>query len=416
MGPSVQRISRRTARRLAVSKQHLAGKPVRGLAGKSILTVVKDLAYVQMDTFSTVVPPQVIALWSRVDDLRLRDLEHLLWKERTLFETCPDPTSLAPTEDYVLHLSLMKHEPAPSARYWSGRRGQAREWVAQHEELHDSILRQLDGCSLTLDQFEGHVPGGKREDGWTTGSDLALTLAYLHTMGEVIVVGRQGNLKVWGLPGDFLPGWVKREGLPRPEVEAATAERAIRAMGTASRGEINYYFPRGKYDGLRGTLANLQASERILPVQVEGFEGKEARYIHADDLPRLNDLEDGAWEPRLSLLSPYDNLISGGERTKRLFDFEYTHGNYLPKAKRKYGVYVIPILWGDQIVGRMDPSLDRKSGRLTIHSVHAEPQAPKEKEIGRLVSKTVERFADFVGADEVVYTSNVPPQWRATLR
>ncbi|MDE1819772.1 MAG: YcaQ family DNA glycosylase [Euryarchaeota archaeon] len=410
-----RRISLQTARRLAVTKQHLAGGLRKGSAKNDLHSVLREIVYVQVDPFSTVVPTHILALWNRVEGFHAVDLDRLLWREKRVFETPPEPVSIALAEDYPLYYTLMKRTPVDPSGWWGGRRSRALLWLETHEELRGSILQQLEGAELTLNQFEGHVKTGRREDGWTSGSDVAVTLQYLHLFGDVMVVGREGSEKRWGRPEDFLPGWFERKLVPESEFERACAQRALRAMGTATRSDIYYYFPRGRYVDLRNTLAALEKEGAIQRVQIGDQAPKEMGYVHSADLPLLDSLERDWWVPRLSLLGPFDNLIQGRQRTNRLFGFDYVHGNYLPAAKRKYGLYVLPILRGDRIIGRLDPRLDRTTRTLTINSVHAEPSAPNGRGVGEEIAESVSRLAKFSGAERVVYTSKVPRAWKAGL-
>jgi uncharacterized protein len=143
----------------------------------------------------------------------------------------------------------------------------------------------------------------------------------------------------------FLPKSVeKKELAEEEEVERIAAEKAIRALGTASAREINYYFPRGRYQNLKKALENLEKDFTIHQVRVAEFQERDERYVHDLDLGLLESMKDDAWEPRVSLLPPFDNLISGRERTNRVFGFNYNHEMFLPEHKRKFGYYVLPIL------------------------------------------------------------------------
>jgi hypothetical protein len=117
----------------------------------------------------------------------------------------------------------------------------------------------------------------------------------------------------------------------------------------------------------------------------------------------------------MSLLAPFDNLLNSPVAA-RLFGFHYAHEMFLPKAKRRFGTYVMPILWGDRFIGRVDPKMDRETGTLRIQAVHAEPGAPSGREVASLVGETIEGLGEFVEANEVVYSSRVPPGWRNSLR
>ena len=89
---------------------------------------------------------------------------------------------------------------------------------------------------------------------------------------------------------------------------------------------------------------------------------------------------------------------------------------FLPQHKRKYGYYVLPILWGDRLIGRIDPLMERGEERLLIKSVHAEPGAPADKEVSSKIGEKIVQLGEFLGAKEVVYTARVPKAWRSSLR
>src|SRR5437879_12342046 len=92
--------------------------------------------------------------------------------------------------------------------------------------------------------------------------------------------------------------------------------------------------------------------------------GRGERYIHRNDVQILEEMDSDTWDPRVSLLSAFDNLIFDRTRTKLLFNFDYLTEIYTPENNRKYGYYVLPILYGDKFIGRLDPWMDRKNERL----------------------------------------------------
>ncbi|HET7077819.1 MAG TPA: crosslink repair DNA glycosylase YcaQ family protein, partial [Chloroflexia bacterium] len=114
-------------------------------------------------------------------------------------------------------------------------------------------------------------------------------------------------------------------------------------------------------------------------------------------------------------LSPFDNLICDRARTQLLFDFNFRIEIYVPQAKRQYGYYVLPILHGDRLIGRIDPRMDRKQGRLVVNAVYAEPDAPMTDATARAVAGAVGDLAAFLGAKNITYTERVPDGWRSAL-
>ena len=151
-------------------------------------------------------------------------------------------------------------------------------------------------------------------------------------------------------------------------------------------------------------------------MSVQGAPDKQDRYIHDRDLPLLLDLGSAGWEPRTTLLSPFDNLICDRNRTEVVFDFRFRFEAYVPKHKREYGPYVLPVLHGDRLIARVDPLLDRKRGRLIINAVHAESRAPKDKDTAREIADSIQQLSEFLGSKEIVYSSRVPDFWSSVMR
>jgi uncharacterized protein YcaQ len=409
-------ISAKVARRLAVTKQHLEGKLPAKPTLDHILSVVRDMTFVQWDPIAVVAPSHVLSFWNRVGDFQLSDLEELLWDEKKLFLHWVNfAASLVLTEDYPLYYSMMKRYPESIGKSWGSRKPNTRKFLAEHRELAKSMLKQLKRGPLQVSQFKEYVRT-KSPDGWTPGSPVTRMLFHLEMSGEIMVAAHQGNWNVWALSKDFLPKWVEKKEIPEEELERLTVQRAIRALGTASAREVNYYFPRGRYQNLKKALESLLDDSTIHRVRVAGVQEKDERYVHDQDLKLLESMRDDAFQPRVSLLPPFDNLLGVRGWTKRIFDFDYHLEMFFPRNKRKFGYYVLPILWGDRLIGRIDPIMERSKDRLLINSVHAEPGAPSDKEVASKIREKIARLGEFLGVKEVVYTASVPAVWKSSLR
>jgi len=258
LGKAIISTSLEAARRLAVTKQHLAGKLPQTATTEHILSVVRDLAYVQWDPIAAIAPSHIIALWSRLGSFRLADLDRLLWREKKLFQHWAPIAMIVLTEDYPLYYSLMKRYPESLTKSWGGQRLRARKFLAKHTELRNRILDQLKNGPLQLAQFKDHVKTKRNPDGWTSGSDVSQMLSHMQMSGEVMVVGHEGLQNIWGLSERFLPSSTKRKELSEEEFEVEAAQRAIRAVGTASPREIHYYFVRGRYQNLKKAIERLK--------------------------------------------------------------------------------------------------------------------------------------------------------------
>ncbi len=412
MGKETISASLEGIRRLAVARQHLAGRLPKSPSAEDIVSLIRDLPYVQWDPVTVVAQSHIISLWSRLGAFRVSDLDRLMWRDRKVFLHWTPIAFLVLMEDYPLYYSLMKRYPESLTKSWGNHIPRARQFLAEHGELRKRMLRELKKGPLKPTEFRDYR-AKRSTDGWSGGSDVSNMLFHMHMGGDVMVVGREGNQNVWGLSEEFLPGWTVRKELSEEEFEWEAAQKAIRGLGTAVFREVRYYFPPGRYQNLKSTLTRLEEESVIHPVRVDGLGGKDKRYIHDRDVPLLESVSTGAWEPRMSLLPPFDNML---RQHSRVFGFEYIREQFLPKEKRRFGTYVLPILWGERFIGRVDPRLDKKEEKLVINSVHAEPGAPVGREISSMVRETIERLSDFIGAKEVVYEGPVPAAWKDALR
>lgn len=389
------------ARRLAVTAQRLAGpRPPADPGG--IHALVRALGCLQLDPISVVARSHLLVLFSRLGAYDTAHLDHLLWQERRLFEYWAHCASIVPTADYPLHRPMMERYGAAGSDFHR----RLREWVAANEGLRRHILDRLERDGpLPSKRFEGAPAEGWLSTGWTNGRTVSRMLDYLWLKGEIMVAGRAGGQKLWDLAHRCLPPDTPAEPLPPRELVRQAAQRSLRALGVARPQHIQQHFLRGRYPGLADALAELAAEGRIVPVAIAG-DGRAwpgPWYVHADDLPRLDQLADGAWEPRTTLLSPFDNLLCDRRRTEQLFDFRFRIEIYTPRAQRQYGYYVLPLLHGDRLVGRIDPLYDRRRRCLTINGVHWEPGEPAAPATARALAGAVEELATFLGARAIEY-------------
>jgi uncharacterized protein YcaQ len=339
------------------------------------------------------------------------DLDRLIYQERHLFEYWAHVASIVLTEDYPIHHWRMRSYVSTDAgNPWSA---YVRQWMEQNRELHDFILAELTekGAMLSRElELEGIDPKQWVSSGWTGGRNVSRMLDFLWSRGQIMVVERAGMQKKWDLSERVLPEWTPREMLDTPDVVRRAAQKSLRALGAATPQHIKVHYTRGRYPDLPKALAALEDEGRITRVKVEGMPG--TWYAHADDLPLIDRIEAGEWKPRTTLLSPFDNLICDRKRTEALWDFYFRIEIYVPAAKRQYGYYVLPILHGDRLIGRIDPAYDRKIKTLRVQNVYAEPDAPAEAAPD--IRAAVESLAGFLGAETVEYGS-VADVWRGAF-
>ena len=160
----------------------------------------------------------------------------------------------------------------------------------------------------------------------------------------------------------------------------------------------------GRPAGWERALETLVREGVAIPVRVGDLDGP--RYVHADVLDR-------SFRPRTTLVSPFDDLVSDRDHTEQLFGFRFRLEIYVPKAKREFGYFVLPILHGDRLIGRIDPRFDRATGVLHVNAVYAEDGAPAGA--GAAVRRTIDELGRWRGATDIRFTRKVPSAWRAHL-
>jgi hypothetical protein len=215
-----------------------------------------------------------------------------------------------------------------------------------------------------------------------------------------MIVGRDGQQRLWDLTERSLPTDEPRRS--QREVAREIVERQLRARGVARIADFGTAFD-GRPPGWERALEELVKDGVAVPARVDGLDGD--LYAHAAllDLP---------WKPRTVLLSPFDDLVSHRAHTEALFDFFFRLEIYVPKAERRWGYFVLPILHRDRLIGRVDAKLDRESRVLRLPAVHAEDGT--EASHGAAARRAIDELARWLDAADVAY-GEVPPGWRRAL-
>jgi uncharacterized protein len=300
-------VSTEEARRIAVRAQLLDG------SARGVLDTVRRLGFLQMDPISTVAPPQYLVLWSRLGQYDREELDRLLWEERKLVEWS---AFLWPAEDLPFLKARMRRRDRPFDRRLIA-------FLKENAAYRRYLLRELErrGPSLSR-EIADHKPSGREAHRWWGARKMGLMLEVMNARGDVAVVGRQGRQRVWDLAERWYP---ETEKVPWPEARRIFEEKRFRALGVkVERGRL---------------LAHPEAVDAPVP------------------------------RARTTFLSPFDRLVHDRARAEALWGFLYRLEMYVPAAKREYGYYVLPILRGDRVVGRIEPVHDRRAGVLRVNGV-----------------------------------------------
>jgi uncharacterized protein YcaQ len=393
------------ARRLAVQAQRLHGPAPRGRPGRDeILATAQALRCLQLDPTSAVARSHLLVIFSRLGPFDPALLEALVYQDRVLFEYWAHEASLVLTEDLPLHRWEMRTWPRGDSAW----RKRMVEWWELNAEFRQHLLDRLthDG-PLPLRALEDRSVAPWLSQGWTDQRNVSRMLDLMWVRGQVGIAGRDGGQRLWDLMERCLPPDAPRGELDDEQVTRRAVLLALKALGVARAPHIRSHFTRDRYPTLPATLQALHADGAIERVEIEGRKGE--WFVRADDVEALQSL-DGDWRGRTALLSPFDNLLCDRGRTEELFGFSHRLEIYTPKAKRRWGYFVLPILHGEKLIGRADLRIDRKAGRLVAPAVHREDGAPKGKGIAKAIRRELERLAAWQGASEIEI-HNVPPAW-----
>lgn len=402
-------LSVQNARRLAVRKQLLSGeRPPATTQG--VMDVFRALGCIQLDPIRAVERTQYLVLWSRLGNYERNLLHEVQFRERQLFEYWAHAASIVLTEHYSLHRNRMDRAMTKGKSKWQQR---ARQWLAENAEFRAFVREEIGrNQPVFSNDIEDRAVTPWVSGGWTdTQSKRSVTqmIDFMWTLGEVTVGERDGLRRKWMLLDDFLPAEIAREPLSDVEETRLAIQVALSALGVATKKQIKKHFTRGGYPNFAKVFKQMEKAGAILPATVEGL--GDDWFMLAEDVPTLTAIQAGEFDGRTVLLSPFDNLICDRDRTEALWDFYFRIEIYVPKAKRQYGYYVLPILQGERFIGRIAPRMDRKTNILTINGLYAEPNAPHDSATKTAIYAQLNNLADWIGAKEIVFNPEKPRDW-----
>lgn len=408
-------ISQQTARRFVLGKQGLwPGRRWRGKNGTA--TALRTCEAVQLDPLNVIARSQDIVLHSRVLEYKPEQLYQVAYEDRQAF-------------DYGGWLAMYPMSDLPYWRNHMEKRIHDKRiegFVLNHEPLFEQVRAEL----RTRGPLGNRDLDGNKIGAWNYRGrkDTSLALYDMWLCGELMMHHRVGFDRVYDFRENIAPkefDYVATE----KETEKFFARKSVAFMGlkreSNMRVELNYYLRR---DYSKAEVMNLvegwKESGMFAPVQIEG--GRDIYLVLTEDVRALESLEKGripkGWNPKeattleeVTFLAPLD-IVSARGRAKKLFDFEYTWEVYTPAHKRRWGYYVLPILFGDDLVARLDPKLDRTTMTLEIKGFWLEDDAPvKDVAFADALAKGLIRFAKFVGAQRVNVSAIQPAGLRKKL-
>jgi uncharacterized protein YcaQ len=351
---SVHQLSRRDARRIAIRAQLLD----RTRPG-SLLDVVRHLTMLQIEPTAAIAPSADLVLWSRLGSSYDPDDLVTALADGTLIEL---EGRIRPAEDLALYRAEMAAwQDREVTTDWEQHQ---REWVQANDACRRDILDRL--------EIDGPLPVSElpdtcwvpwRSSGWNNNRNVGMLLELMVRRGEVAIAGRRGRERLWDLAERVYP----EEAVPEEEARRIRDERRLRSLGIARAYFVASAGEAAMVEGVRGTW-------RVDPEQIgRPFAG------------------------RAALLSPFDRLVFDRKRMAELFEFDYGLDMYKPVAKRRWGYYALPILYGDALVGKLDATADRGARVLRVNAVYYD--VPVTKAMTTAVGREIADLAAWLDLD-----------------
>jgi len=385
------RITNQQARRFLLLKHGLIG-PYRFYGKQGILDFVGQAGCIQFDPVDTCGKNAELVLQSRVKDFSKDQLYDLLYTDRDLFDYFDKNLAILRTEDWP-HCCRIR------VSYREGCRSH-REVDAVRATIIERIRKQGPVCSADL-EFDTKVA-------WFW-QDTRLSRAALETLyfrGDLVVHHKEGTIKYYDLAERCLAPELLDAPDPFADDAAYAAWRVLRRIGSVGllwNRASDAWLGEGRLkSGERGAIFDqLLGDRKILAVHVAGM--KDPLYCVASDRPLLDVIrQDTPLAPRCELLAPLDNLLWDRRLIRSLFGFNYTWEIYTPASKRRYGTYVLPLLFGDRFTGRLEAVCDRKEKNLVVRRIWYETDVQPDSRLQEAVGDCLQRFARFNGCSHVV--------------
>ena len=379
------------ARQFILLKQGLLGD-YRFIRKDGAYQFIRQAGCIQFDPVDVCGKNAELTLQSRVKGFRKKMLEDLLYRDRLLVDYSDKELSIWPSEDWPF-FSGYRERSLVHGRQFPG-------IPELEEQAIDYILKHGPVCSDSL-PIEGTIfwHSSMHWSGhWHKESPAARSvLEQLYTDGTLLIHHKTGSRKYYDLAEKHLPADLLNAPNPCKDEDAFTVWRVRRRIGAIG---LLWNRPSTAWLGISMTTEqrnaafdSLEKSGSITAVRVEGI--RFPLYLLSDDLPLLEEVTAGQEDtrPRLEFLAPLDPMMWDRKLIEALWGYQYSWEIYTPADKRKYGYYVLPMLYGDRFIGRVEPKADRKNQVLTVNNVWFEPGVRRTKKLSNLVDRAAQRLA-----------------------
>jgi uncharacterized protein YcaQ len=391
---------------MALHGQLLDGRVRLPRGREGVARAIEHLGYVQIDTISVIERAHHHTLWTRRPDYEPATLHQLHARDRRIFEYLGHAASFLPMKDYRFYIPAMRASREPRSAWH-------RKWLDSCGHLLGPVLERIrQEGPLTARDFK--PPPGTKRGTWWDWKPAKAALELLFWRGDLMVSERRGFERVYDLTERVLPAGTDTRPPEPDELGRFLVRRALTCLGAARKKEIRDHIRAGDREVISRALAALVEQGEVVRVEIEGEPGRGDLYASAAALKKARRFRET--RPRVSLLSPFDNLVIARDWLGWLFGFDYKIECYVPAKKRKHGYFVLPVLWGERFVGRLDPKTDRRAKALILQNLIFEAGVRSFDALLPPLSEKIVELARFNGCEEVRVERASPSRCLQPLR
>ena len=368
-------LTKKEARHIILAAHGFDKNRPYGAGASSVSQAIQHLGYVQIDTISVVERAHHHVLWSRIPDYDPEWLHQAQIKSRTVFEYWSHAAAYLPMQDFRYSIPVMESFRSKKDR-----------WPKSQQRELDHVLERIRGEGPVMSRhFESDHKGGT----WWDWKPEKWALQRLYQEGLLMVSHRDAFQRVYDLPENIIPSHVDTSTPDWREYYSYLILNTLHAQGIASRNELIHlrHIDQVKFDQV---MDELLEERKIVPVKIEELKTMYTIAYYLDPSIKIPN--------RISILSPFDNLVIWRNRLKGIFDFDYTLECYLPAHKREYGYFCLPILMKDKFIGRMDVKANRQTKTMEVKKTYWEDKN-FAIDADPLFEETLDRFAQFNQCD-----------------
>jgi uncharacterized protein YcaQ len=357
-----------------------------------IKKVFQRLGCIQYDPLNVVGRNPCLVLQSRVKGFTQDMLDKLLYRTRFLIDGWDKEMSIYQTTDwpYFDRIRKRRDEGTKSMLAWR----EQEEVLSYVPQVLDEI-RQRGHLSATDIDLGACKPGR-----WGHKKASGAVLDYLYAKGDIGVYQKKGVQKIYGMTEDLLPKRILHAQDPLSSDDDFCEWYFLRRIGSIG---VHWLKNGGGWNGhylsdpqlRKRTFASLEEKGLIIPVAVPDI--SEPLYVRKQDLRILN--KEPQYDDHIRVLAPLDNLLWDRALVQKLFDFQYTWEVYVPEVKRKYGYYVLPVLYRNKLIARMEPVKQEPGMPFSIKNWWWEAGVKKTANLKSAVAGGLKLFARYAGAD-----------------